>query len=502
MKGIFEKVISVFFGLLMLAILYATVILDKSVASIFPNTVKWPNFVYYLIALAIFTLIVVLVKKKKLNTNINTKIYVAIMVIVPLVVLFTWQLPISKWIYYFTNEGDFGCLYKVAVGFNQGETFQDYPYFFRSPNNANLAILLSYIYKILPSWRKIIFLGAIITNLIAVITALTINNITNNRLVSVISLIVTELLVAMTWRAFIVYTDYYGMLFITLMIWAYTLKADDRLKIILISLFAACGTFVKATVFCIYLAIAIHWLFTQFKSSKKLIVPAVVALVFWISMVGVQTTLRSHYKLDLSDAYPKTWQYMFFVGQNANVYGVANHADNVTRDDIVDIATTIGKDNSYVKSEILRLALERVNRRGVVGNFQFYLCKLNVAYNDGYFHNVQSSSLTNVTNELEHNIYYDLLENTNGKYYQISASILQVIWDGVLLLLAVGAVYNGKSKLTLYQMAILGITLYLMLFEGRSKYIYMFLPIYIHCAMISLANLLVITKKRLSRPKN
>ena len=112
-----------------------------------------------------------------------------------------------------------------------------------------------------------------------------------------------------------------------------------------------------------------------------------------------------------------------------------------------------------------------------------------MAYNDGYFHNVQAGGAS-VSNELERNIYYELLEKENGIYYQVSAGTLQVAWDFVLILLMLSVLLlykNGSYKL--FEILILGITVYLMLFEDRSKYLYMFLPIYVSAAGISFAEI-------------
>lgn len=53
--------------------------------------------------------------------------------------------------------------------------------------------------------------------------------------------------------------------------------------------------------------------------------------------------------------------------------------------------------------------MERLKSGGIRDNVIFYLKKLNVIYGDGYFHNVQAVN-SPISNELKHNILYDLLE--------------------------------------------------------------------------------------------
>ncbi len=123
--------------------------------------------------------------------------------------------------------------------------------------------------------------------------------------------------------------------------------------------------------------------------------------------------------------------------------------------------------------------MERLKSRGIRDNAIFYLKKLNVIYGDGYFHNVQAVN-SPISNELKHNILYDLLEKQNGKYYWVSAAIFQVVWNLVLIaLLFCACMRKNNGEKGMIPVFIMGITLYLLIFEGRSKYLYMFLPVFL-----------------------
>lgn len=132
-----------------------------------------------------------------------------------------------------------------------------------------------------------------------------------------------------------------------------------------------------------------------------------------------------------------------------------------------------------MNKKVMAEGLTRIKNRGLTGNFLFYLKKLNVMYNDGYFHNVQPSSPPPDKPEgLLGNISYRLLWKEGNLYY-VSAGSLQVIWDVVLILLMFGGILLWRDHSSkMFEICILGITLYLLLFEGRAKYLYMFLPIY------------------------
>ena len=493
MKRAFFNTIQVMFAILMTMIAVATIVLDKNVANPFPNTVTYANGAYYLAACIALFLSLAIHRRIYGQRDIDIRIYRGIMITIPLIVG-GWQIAVSQWIYWYKNASDFGSIMQAATGFNSGMDFTAFPYFLRAPNNANLAIMLSWIYKIIPDWRCILLIGAILTNISAVLIAVSVKNITNNRFASVISLVLAEPLMAMTWRAFIVYTDNFGMIFVALIIWIYSLKIKDKYKMPLIIVVAAIGTFIKFTVFICLLAILIYQFIIGISQSDKLvdkIKKGIGILILTVSIFGVmlytQKSLQSYYGLELAGKYPIGLQYWFMIGQNSEYYGAYNRSDVEIWDAVIEEARSLNEGVDYVNNIQLEIGIDRIRERGFLGNIKFYIKKLNVAYNDGYFHNVQALPPA-VSHELSPNLLYKLLWKEDGSLYQISAGILQVAWDAVLLSLMAGAVLLRKRETyKLYQIMILGITLYLMIFENRSKYLYMFLPVYLCAAGISFA---------------
>lgn len=141
------------FSILMICIAFATIVVDKNIDSAFPNTVIYPNVVYYLIALVILWGIVFIRNKFISQPDLNEKVYMAIVVAIPSAVFVFWQIPVSGWIYWFTNPGDFGSIMLASIGLNNGQSFADWTYFLQSPNNVNISIALSWLYKIVPNWK-------------------------------------------------------------------------------------------------------------------------------------------------------------------------------------------------------------------------------------------------------------------------------------------------------------------------------------------------------------
>ena len=62
--------------------------------------------------------------------------------------------------------------------------------------------------------------------------------------------------VALTWRAFIVYTDNYGMIFVALMLWVCTTRIRPAIKVPLMTFFAVMASYIKVTNLVVFAAVA------------------------------------------------------------------------------------------------------------------------------------------------------------------------------------------------------------------------------------------------------
>ena len=83
--------------------------------------------------------------------------------------------------------------------------------------------------------------------------------------------------------------------------------------------------------------------------------------------------------------------------------------------------------------------------------------------------------------------YYD------GLYYKNYATCQQSIWITILffILLAVKRIAStDKKDIYVIVLAIIGITLFLLLFEARARYLFLYSPYYILLAVVGIKNLL------------
>ncbi|MBR6219905.1 MAG: hypothetical protein IKQ80_05030 [Clostridia bacterium] len=216
-------------------------------------------------------------------------------------------------------------------------------------------------------------------------------------------------------------------------------------------------------------------------------------------MFAAQGYFRRRYGFT-SDAIPKNAAYLFMVGQNTKMLGIVGGNNQALRNRYIKEYGN-AKD---VSRACFNKGLSRIRERGLWGNIAFYEQKINVAYNDGYFNNTQRDEMFRMDRTFLYDVYIQ-----DGAYYQVLATVFQVLWDAVLLTMSLYALSivlrararrrarRGKpagalcapfrkgpgaksgSVIRFLMIVALAINAYLMCLEGRAKYLYMFTPMYI-----------------------
>lgn len=288
----------------------------------------------------------------------------------------------------------------------------------------------------------------------------------------------------MTWRAFLVYTDNFGMLFVAAALWLGSLEITYKVKVPLVTAAISIASYIKITNFILFIAFGVYFLLNCAQKQReyvKRVVYAVICfgVIFSLS-IGVQNLLRDQYGFVASET-AKDWRYMFMMGQNTDAYGTTNSVDPGIRWEFLGRYETAKEAKNAMFDEGIR----RIRERGLSGNVSFFFHKLDVVYGDGYFNNAQSHR-PDWDDSFLSKVY-----KRGESYYWVLAAVLQIIWDAVLLCLLIGGViYRKKDRiLCLYYLIIGGVSLYIMCFEGRSKYIFMFLPAYLIAAGLSFETL-------------
>ena len=150
------------------------------------------------------------------------------------------------------------------------------------------------------------------------------------------------------------------------------------------------------------------------------------------------------------------------------------------------------KDREKANIEELK---RRITEMGLGGVINQIARKILTNYNDGTFSGVatfvyirKEYNIEGINKELSKflkNIYYE-----NGEYNMIYTQIMQCLWIGILIFNMFS--YNdGKStKISIVILGIIGLFIFEILFEARSRYIFIYVPLYIFLGVIGLKNVL------------
>lgn len=481
-----ELIIQYLFVFSMMCIIGATIFIDKTIQNKSMNTLPYPNVLYYCISILVLMVIFVALKK---NFQISDKLTWTVVGVV-FVLVIVWQWKLSYWVPDLPEmKGDFGWIKGAAKGLAQGHNLGEYSYFKKSKNNINVVFYLSYIYRIVKDWRIVIFIGALGTNIAALFVALTVKECVNDNRYMILALLGSEMLLALTWRAFIVYTDNFAMPYVAIALFVLMSKLSDKWKIPLFMIAISIAAFIKITCLIIVLALIPEAILSCIRKDKKQTLIrwcyciACFTVVMGCSMFLQKGLIKKYQYTTSRDV--KGWQFMFMVGQNDENYGVNNQDDKLLRQKYIQESTT----NEELNALCLEEAIRRVKERGL-SNVIFYLDKANIIYGDGYFDKVKTINVHDGSRKAD--IYVE-----GGYFYEMFYTLLQVIWFSVLLMMLLGYIFGEKNLIPLfYPIAVMGITLYTLLFEGRSKYLYMLLPVFIIFAFLCLHAIIVKSKEK------
>lgn len=501
LNRIFNYMAGILFALLMAAVYAATLFLDRNIENPLPNFVHWSSGGYYAAALLILLLILKAAKRAGGKFVPGKKVLALVLTVLAAVVA-VYQYKLSRWMPVLMVS-DFKIIREMAINLTEGGSFQDHLQYFQVyPNNVGIAVFLSWIYRVVGNWRDVIFTGLITTNIAAIVTGLAVYNSTKNTWITILASLLGEILIAMNWRAAIPYTDNFALLFVAVMLWVYSSSLKREYKAPLILALAMIGTWIKITVLIVLLALLIDCILRMMVTRPllpqgkeewiRILCSLLVCCAIFAGGLSADRMISRKYAYERNGSYEVGWQYYFMMGQDETGIGtVMGSRYREKREEIDSTYTT--KDERM--SAYLDIGTEWFKEKGFWGNAFYLLEKIDVSYNDGQFNAIQNFE----EDDLKQNRFYKLYI-IDAEYNHILSDFMQVAWFMVLVMIGLTC-FTGlgyaNPDCVIHKIIILGMTLYILLFEDRSKYLYMFLPAFVILAGISLADYL---KKRSSEP--
>lgn len=405
--------------------------------------------------------------------------------------LFALQLFVVKNIYFY-GGWDFGTLLgnARAVALSGAEGI-DGRYFGMYPNNlmpvyvlVNLFRLGALITKGNP-YATVLTVTCLGVNLSVLFSVVCVFKLTKNRIAAVICALAGAFLIALSPWIAVPYTDSLSAFFPAAAMLSFCFLKDGRAKGFLVTFLLMFGFFLKPTVLFVLLAFAAvsgARLFCRngFRRVFTSLFPAALAVLLAFSL---RWALIRENKTPLVENIRMPFTHFLMMGLNHERNGIFSEDDALFSEAFPDPAARSAANLTVIK--------KRLTERGFSGLLLLFMKKTLCTYNDGTF-----------AWGLEGHFYLDVLPaktqtslSLRNIYYNSSpehaafATAQQAVWLFVLVC-ALRAAFPLKADYPAARaamLALLGVSLFFLLFECRARYLYLFSPLFLMLAGCGLA---------------
>lgn len=368
------------------------------------------------------------------------------------------------------------------------------------PNNSFIVSLLALI-KTVPFFGKkylfLLIINTLIVDISGLLAGLTIKKLVNNKAAILSLFVITPLVLLSPW-IIIPYSDTLSMLFPILVFFIY-ITSNKWWKYGVIVFLSLIGYFIKPTAIIVLIAIILielckrKWRFHSFrytlsKSSllKILGITNGICLALLLKNIGLRYI---NYQPN-PNAQPVSFIHYLAMGQNSENCGgfLAQDYDEA----------------KYGTSFEFEKFCNRLMGRSLKEQMNFFTRKLLMNFNDGsfawggegYFYYEIPERNSQITNLLS-SIFY-----SNGSNYTLLSQTQQIVWIFVLFGCLFAYKNNSTKNHSVLQLSLIGLFMFLMLFEARARYSYCYSPLFITCAFLGYSNLSKRIKELCHRKNN
>ncbi len=352
-------------------------------------------------------------------------------------------------------------------------------YFSRYPNNLLITLIQSVVIKFnnfLGLFNNGLVLIIIINSIICIITLLMMYSVIKHfmgKKYGLIGFIIGAVSFGISPWVLTSYSDPMGLLFPMLLLYIYIVKTETKtrtlLKFIAIIVIASIGYSIKPQTYVMFIAIVIVECIRLIKIRKALLlVPLLLSSVVTLSAVqnGVLFVAENvGYDIDAEQSFG--FQHWFMMGLNDEYDGGYSHED-------ANFSASF--DNSRDRNRAdMEEAMNRLKEMGFIGTAIHMVKKLLMNFNDGTF-----------------TLYLVIIGDLSiyGRFLMV---IEQICWLLILGMCFASALFgldkfNKRKDPQVYEetdnfkslvmLSIIGLTMFVMLFEGRARYIYTFAPVF------------------------
>lgn len=299
------------------------------------------------------------------------------------------------------------------------------------------------------------------------------------------------------------YSDAYGILCPSIVLFCFSLPRETKLKWAAISFFSLVGYFIKPTSIFAFISVLLIELFLLVEKKGKgkkyileITTKKIVPIFFGIIAAFGLSACLGHFSPEIDKSKSFSMTHFLMMGANTERMGVYSDNDvalSVSISDpkerkAVNISTWLGRIEEMKPEGIASLSLKKTLTNFADGTFAWS--------NEGKFWVEIRGDNLNVKDYYGIGNFSSSEENPTGKEFQANS---QIIWLLILFGVCLGGcrknVENGE--LVAY-LSILMLAVFLMIFECRARYLFLYLPYFV---MLGVAGWAAIFRKLINVAK-
>ena len=518
-KELINKAVK-FVSIIMFAfILLIMFFVDTRVEYNYRNDVKLNNYIFFLVA---FLIIGILFALKKLLKNKQDKVQkiiskieskTTLIIVILFILLIIFQVLMIRNLYFETKwdlEHVIGTLrnfLKTGV-FDNHEYIGTYPYFSIYPNNLFLANVFCLIGKMVMIFFEekyvygaLVIIGTVLVDIAGILTVKTIGNFTDKKIFKIIGMLGFMAFIGVSPWLLVPYSDTYSIMFPIAVLYNYTKKDKKLYDYLLIGIFSYIGYLIKPTAIIVLIAIAIIEAFrlltkikikeNRIQRAKKVVKNIIFVLIGMVLVFLLKFGLSKVTNYEPEKKYEISFYHYLMMGINEETTGAYNG------DDVVNSISQ----NSYEERIAYnkQVFLERLKSMSAKDLAEFYTKKILVNYNDGTlawgreggFYDIVNNKDDRLANIMK-NFYYN-----DGSLFYIFTNIMQFIWIFIIVFTFICAILKKFDKnISVIFLSLIGLTLFVLLFEARARYLYLYSTFYIIIAVLGIEALIYKKNKK------
>lgn len=457
-----------------------------------------PVSIVIMIFMALFVYFMNKVILKNAFFNRNKKICL----LITFIIIFIAQVFLAKEIYYEVGW-DAGALIRNAKALVENKDSFDTAYFIRFPNNILLLWIEKNIY-IFSTWFTnisyeflLVIINIILIDVSIFLALLLADKLFNDNTIIISYCFAILLILSLPWIV-VSYTDSFCMIFPVLNIYLYfKIKEENKIRnkvifSIIIGVLTIIGYQIKPTAVISLIAIVISAILYSIKDKKSFVLCLSLGACIAASAIATKVIYdNTLYNMQVNgiqfndyedDQIPMT----HFLMMGLNTRDIENRGTiyGAWRQEDYDITLSCKTKEEKVHAN-LNEYVSRVRNLGFTGYLNYLSKKGNWMLSDGTFYYGGEGFFAFSEPYSDSNLA-KLIQNYfsfEGENYKLQASFREAVWILVLCFIAIPLLFKKKNYesegLFLIRLTITGITVFLLLFEGRARYFLNHIPLFI-----------------------